>query len=571
MAVDGASSAIRSFLESGSIYSVSLTAGTVGRMTLSIPTLDLATDTLDNEAILYDSSPTPAPPYAFLPSHCLNYIGDFWFDLIHVLPRRIDLGNILTTVEQELDVYNAFLYLPKDLETVVNNAGDGTSIPNLPGLPVTIPAQRSQTMTFEVTPDGQPVIDSSIVFGTEESYDISVPVTGTRIVMFPYEPESPMTERLKFLTNVMESIDGSEQRVSIRLAPRQEFDFIIMREDGIERQRYELLMFDWQARVFGTPVWTEPSTTTGAITASDTIINVDDTSLSDYRVNGLAIVYESETKWDALEVSTVGATSITFKSPILNSYAVGTRVMPVRTSIVSGAIQEKRYPVNLSSFAMTMRVLDNEVDLSDTSGWPTYNGKILLSDPNVIAESMNASLILNTVVFDSAGAGKFSQTTSWSRGKRASGKAFITRSRTALFALRKLLHAFRGQQVSFYLPTFSNDILLADTYVSGTPSFLIYNVGYSQYARQRTPKLDMRIILNDGTVFTRTITASAVVDADTEQVTLSTTIGQNIEPGDVHRIEFIEPVRITNEDITIQHADDNGTARVSFPVISVVE
>lgn len=570
MATQGNSIEIEPFLTYKKPLSASIVSGNLVRMNLPEATLFLADSVRNETGQLISAEIVPPPVYAEVASTRTESIGDNWFDRLHIIPRRIDAGNILTVQTRVLDLFNAFIYESRDLEQFINNAGAGTSITDLPSLPTTIPALKSLLMTLEITPDGAPTINTTLDFDTDETYLLSIPITGTRIVMFPFEPEAPLTERLLFLTDVLEATDGTEQRVSLRLAPRQEFTMRLLREDGPERQRVDFLMFDWQSRVFGLPVWIEPAFLTAAATSGQTVINVDTTATGDFRVDGLAIVFESEDKFDALEVDAVGPTSITFKTPIANNYDPGVRVMPLRTAITSVPIKEKRYAVNLAEFEIVMRVLDNDVDLSDTSGWPTFNGKVLLSDPNAIEQTLDGDLNKVITVFDGS-TGKFSQASTQPRSRRGSAKTFLTRDRAGLWKVRRLLHALRGRQVSFYLPTFTQDLTLAVPYPSGDPALTIVNVGYARYAKNRQPKANIRIILNNGTIYERNITNSAEVDSATEQVTLSSSIAQNIDPSDIYRIEFYEKVRIDNEEITIEHRTSNGEAKVGFPVKVVLE
>lgn len=539
-------------------------------MSNAVPALTL--DTLDeprDTAILAVAGPTPAPPASTFLTDLPDGMGQFWFGAIHVLPRRLDLGNIVATLNRTIDIYNAFVDEPKDLQAVINNAGAGTSFTDLPSLPHTIPSQRSLLVTLEVTADGAPTINATIDFDTEEPYLISVPITGTRLVMFPFEPEAPLRERLRFLTDVIEHKVGTEQRVSLRESPRQEFDFRLLREDGPERQKLDMLLFDWLGKVFGVPVWIEPSFLTAAATAGQTSISVDDTTLADFRAGGLAIIYADEDDFDALEVSSLGSTTINFNTPLLRNFPVGTRVMPLRTAVVASTVRERKHAVNLAEFELTMQVLDN-IDLSDASAWPTFSGKVILSDPNAIQQTADGDIDRRIVVLDSQ-TGKFGQVSPWDRARHGTPKTFITTSRQGLWNVRSLLHALRGQQVSFYLPTFSKDVNLSQTYLSGGSALTIFNVGYTRFVRQRAPKVNIRIHLTNGTTFDRTVTNSAEVDETEEQLTISSPIGQDIAPEDVNRIEFIEKVRIATDDIIIEHANANGTARIGFPARVVLD
>ena len=570
MATQGNSIEIAPFLTYKKPLSAVIVAGNLVRMKLPEATL-LFADTVRNEGgQLISAEIVPPPVYAEVESTPTQSLGENWFDRLHIIPRRVDAGNILTVQVRTLDIYNAYIYEAHDLEAFINNAGAGTGITDLPSLPYTIPAQKSILLTLEITPDGSPTINTTLDFDTDEPYLLSIPITGTRIVMFPYEPEAPLIERLMFLTDTLEALDGTEQRVSLREVPRQEFVMKFLREDGVERQRIDFLMFDWSSRVFGLPIWTEPAYVTSPMTNGGTSAQVNDTTLSDFRVNGLAIIFEDEDKFDALEIDSIGATTINFKTPYLNDYAVGTRIMPLRTAITSIPVKEKKWAVNLAEFEITMRVLDNDVDLSDTAGWPTFNGKVLLNDPNAIETTLDGDIARQVTVFDGA-TGKFSQASTWNRARHGSAKTFITNTRAGLWKVRKLLHALRGKQVSFYLPTFTKDLTLAVAYASGNASIVVTNVGYARYAKQRTPKVNINIILKNGTTFERTITNSAEINAATEQLTLSSSIAQNIAVDDVARIEFYEKVRIDNEEITIEHRSTNGEATVGFPVKVVLE
>lgn len=540
------------------------------RVTTPTPT-DSAYNSAGGGWLIVDG-PTPPAAYAEYPSVRHAHVGDHWFELLHILPRRIDLGNILTAIVIQLDLYNAHRYESQTIDQFINNAGAGVEISDLPALPYTLPPQRSLLMTLEISTDGPSIIDATLDFDTSEPYLLSIPITGTRVVMFPFEPEAPVVERLEFLTDVLLHKDGTEQRIAVRKAPRQTWDLTFLRDDGRERQAMDNMLFDWQSRVFGMPVWVEPTFLTANATAGDTTITVEDTTLSDYREGGIAIVFESETKFDALEIESVTDTTIEFASPLQNSYSSREwiRVMPIRTVVTTQPAQEKKYAVNLAELRLTMRVLDNDADLSDTDGWPTYNDKVLLSDPNAIDRTLDGSIERRITIFDSS-SGAFSIASPWDRARHGSAKTFLTRSRTALWAVRKLLHALKGRQVSFYLPTFTHDVTLADTYISGAAALTVANAGYARFVQDRSPKVDLWIRLLDGTEYTRTIVGSSEVDSETEQLTLSASIGQNIAPSDVEMISFLEKVRIDTDEIVIQHTTANGDAKIGFPVMSVLE
>lgn len=521
--------------------------------------------------IRVNDDPTPGnPPEVFRGGEMPNYYGFVWYNIIHILPRQFVLGNVISTLQFTIEIYNAFLFDSKNLTQFINNAGQGTDIIDLPPLPVMLAPQSSLFLTLQITPQGVPNVNTTLDFETDEPYLLQIPISLSRIVAFPFEPEAPLSERLVFLTDIMESADGSEQRVSLRQAPREEFDLRFKLDDGPERSAFDLLLSDWQNQVFGVPIWIEPAELTADAAIAQTSLNVDSTELSRFREGGLAILFQDSNTFEIVEITTLGPTVINLQTGLEQSFERGTQVFPLKACVTTEPARDRRWARNLAEYSLTMKPLDSDQDLADLTGWPTYRGKILLDDPNAIRTTLDSRIERKLTVIDGL-TGQFILDSTWDRARRGSNKRFIINDRTRLWSVRTLLYALRGRQVSFWLPTFSEDLTLAVPYTASGTALTIVNVGYSRYARERTPKRDIRILLHDGTVFLRRITASSEVDADTEQVTLDTPIAQDIDPDDVNRIEFIELVRIDTDTVEIQHRNNNGQAEVAFPVKVVFE
>jgi hypothetical protein len=289
------------------------TAGALGGTGAPVsPRMDyLLGDFLAAEALAGPSTPViPSISSVNHPSCEGEGIGGLWFGLIHVTPREIALGNILGTVQVTIDIFNAD-FSSHDYGAWTNNAGAGISLNN-PALPTTIPSMNGLVLTLTVTPDGPPSVDSTLVYDFDASTIIVVqPISLTRLVPIVFAPERKIREELAWLTDVQRAVDGTEKRVALRKNPRQLYDLGFLRENNVERQRLENLLFDWQARLFGLPVWTDAMYLSAAVGIGDSTINVDDTSYSDLRDSGLAIIWTDETDYEILNVDVVGASSFT--------------------------------------------------------------------------------------------------------------------------------------------------------------------------------------------------------------------------------------------------------------------
>lgn len=503
-------------------------------------------------------------------------LGDTWYEIVHVFPFSFAFGNVLTTVVETIIVYNADRFVARTFSSFTNNAGGGITITDLPPLPLVLGRQSGLSLTLEVTSDGPPTINGTLdfAFGTDV---FMLPVTGNRIVMFPFVPDLPLRERLRFLTEIFEHKDGTEQRVALREFPRQEFSFPVLREEGEELTRFEILMFDWQARVFGLPVWTERARLAADIAVNDTVITVDSTAYADFRVGGLAIVHRSEVEFEALEIAAIGSSTITFATPFGAAFPAGSLVMPIRTALASPSVRGVRWRRNLARRELSFRVLDNDVASSfpDASPWvvndaeSAVNGEIFLSGLNAVGGTLSESVDRRVQVFDN-GTGKFSVGSTTPYNTRGSAFRFVPKSRAELWKVRRLLHALRGRQVSFFVPTGFRDLTVTQDWNNGTGSITIKNVGFNQFARQRNRFAVVRIELTDGTVLVPTITGSSVVSASEEIIAVSLNAPRNIVASEFSRVEFLERVRLSSDDVTIDHVDGTSQTVVEFGVRSVI-
>ncbi|MEE9472321.1 MAG: hypothetical protein V3W32_11445, partial [Gemmatimonadota bacterium] len=140
-------------------------------------------------------------------------VGQEWFEKCHVFPGELALGNILSTQIRTLELFNAFRRPPEPVEwtAFVNNAGAGVTITNLPGLPVSIASRASFIANVQVSTAGPPAISGTLdfTFGAPTSQTFLVPVTGNRITIFQFRPQTPITEKLRFKTDIIRINDGS--------------------------------------------------------------------------------------------------------------------------------------------------------------------------------------------------------------------------------------------------------------------------------------------------------------------------------------------------------------------------
>lgn len=494
---------------------------------------------------------------------------DDFFERIIVVPRFIDAGFVLSEQVHALDLFNSWRHEARDLETFVNDAGDGVTVDDLPTLTFSLPRLSSLLLTVRISTEGPPTIDGPLIFGFD-TQDVEVPITGQRAILLAVEPVRPCLETLHFLTDVQRRRDGGEVRASLRRAPRQSFELTYELE-GLDRRFLDARLFSGLARAFGLPLWHEAALAASPIGIGDTIITVDHTELSDFRVGGLAIAFVSPANYEALQIEDVpSATSIEFTSEFTKTFRRGTRIIPVRTVRLGNQAKGERYPLEMNRVKFQATVLDESLDLADPGSYPLLGGRLILDDALIIDQTLSEALEQRSVVIDSL-TGGWDAFTFEPHSRRGSEIRLVSIARPRLQSLRALAHYLRGRWRSFYVPTFWEEFLPTQTISSAGTVMTFENFGFHKFVAGASPRGAVRVTLTDGTKISRLIASTAEIDDDEETLTVTAAWGSTATPAQIRRVEFLELVRLDSDDVRIEHASALGEATLFVPCRAIDE
>ena len=385
-------------------------------------------------------------------------------------------------------------------------------------------------------------------------------------------PEAGFVETLEFLTDILVRANGSEQRMSLRKSPRQTFSFRYNVDDDLVRAELDMLLAGNHDRIFAVPYWPGEVALTSAAAADDTTLSVGTTTYKDFRDTGSLLIFEDGGSYEVIGIDTLSANSITLAAPLGNAYTTQARVVPVRSGFLSESVSGLRYPVNLGEVSLAFETTDNEVDLADTSAFSSYNSKVLLDDYNSVRGTTRSGFAKRMFIIDSE-SGVATRRSRWSLSRQQEEKAFFAQGAQSIDNVRRLLYALRGQAVSFYLPTFRDELEVVDDLDNGTTDMTIAWCGFTESVGAQSPWNHVRITLNDGTTIEREITATEEPDETqtTEVLTVGTAWSSTVAKEDIARVEFLRLMRFDSDSITIDHERNGNAARIYAPVRGVLE
>jgi len=514
------------------------------------------------------NEPAAADENQFNGAGIVDNIETPWFEIAHLLPRIVqDVGNLVTEQTIQCELYNADRQEPITVASITDNLGVGFTVVGVPTAPFNIASQDGLSFTIKVLQQGDLVIDGDYGFTLSTGETYTVYIIGSRIVLFPIRPEAPLKEHLIWQTKILPATSAGEQRIANRAVPRGVFEFRI-KED---RKQAETILFDRQAKLLAVPAWHEPAYLTSAGAIDDLTINVGTTAYSNFYVGGYAVVFTDKYNLDALKIDSLTATTITFESGLATAHVVNTQVMPLMTGFAAPQTPMSKAVYNDQTLNVNFHIDPTPNDIADDSAFSTYNSKTFFDDPNYLPGSQIQEALRTKVYVLDNSYGDRTQFALQTRALRHSRKGFKTNTRQAAWELRQMLHFLRGRQVSFYIPTFSKDLVPNTTLIVSNSVFTMDNIGYTNNVNDRWPRQVFRMHLKDGTILTRTIQNSSEVSLSEEQLTVDTVWPYNIEPADIERCEFIEKARFDTDDIVINHITANGVAYCTVPTLEVTE
>ncbi|AME18052.1 virion structural protein [Pseudomonas phage AAT-1] len=504
-----------------------------------------------------DNTPIDLEPHEVLTSYRQQSFLDDYYFRVHVNPGVIELGNLLSTQTRNVEVWSAY-FEPRLLSSISQVGTDGITLtqPALP--PTSFAALEARIYTLNISTNGAPVINALYTFNFPGDSP-TLTVTGRRVVVWPFVPQTEHRETLEWFTDILPSF-GAEQRIALRTAPRQSFNHEFQL-DEYQYSRAKAIATQWAHRVYGLPVWSE-LTRLGPVPMGTTELMFD-TSNADYRSDDIVIVWESDEHFVAAECTDVLADRVVLKLPLEQSYQ-NAYVAPLRFARTFEGMQFRRRAHDVVTASATFQVTANK-DLGASVGLPQYRGKDVLTDRTILVGDLVERISRSIDEFDN-GSGPIAVDIKNGWVNYARAITFDTLDRAARWSARKWVHSRRGRQKAFWLPSWNPDLVILDDVGPTGASLTVRPIGYPLYYGIK----DVMIELNDGTrIFSRVLGAAVDVNGN-EELSLEAPVGTGFAAADVALACFMSHVRFNSDRVEISHSYA-GRATASVPVTETPE
>ena len=521
--------------------------------------------------------------------------NQFWTERLHLLPissTSIDLGNLVSDVDSTFEVFNSSRKTVVQISSIGLTAAAGFTfisgkVPPSPELFIGLYGSEVYVLRAEVE-TGPPTI--SAVFEwipvTAGFSSVTVSFIGNRITVFTFEPQFNVTTSYEWLTSVVESFNGTEQRVQMRDRPRESIRYRFRKGDADvnveepypeEATAFEHTMFDSLGRVFATPVWGDRTVLNSAVSINDTVINITTAGL-DLQLGELLMLWHDWNDQESQEIASVAAGTVTVSNPFLAAHAIAnTVVLPTFTALIDDGIVEQLGKLDTAFWSIVFNRINERTDLlsgispelpADRDGIPDWPRRWGITGRNLNRTWRRNIQEVQTTL------GQIKRSFSYTTPRRAQNQLVANiRGRSDFLAFRQFVLALKGQQKIFWLPSRFHQFRIQATAAGGSSTIRVFNNLYTTFVANRAQLNRINVVLTDGQEFDHTIVSSADIGTPpNNEVDLGITPATSVEYNttNVDRIEYLTRHRLNTDRVVFEAIRPRDHYTASFPIIEVI-
>lgn len=483
---------------------------------------------------------------------------DFYFDYymqFRLIPTTIDLGNIASEQKRFFYAFNAYL---------TDVTVEKVEILNGAGLVVTAPVgfetppfdmKGLKLLQYQLTAglSGSPNIDATIRFTTSVGIT-EIRVVGTRLVVFPFPPDWQfgVQETLTARSVLVRSANGTEQSVSYRRRFRRSFN-IPYTLKGVARQLFDNLMFAWQSRMFGLPIWPEMSKLTSPVTTGDVVVRAD-TSYRTIVPDGLVMLVHPRdyAVYETRQVVSKTIDTITVLSGFGQNWPVGTLVIPMAVALAAPQANGTIHTDRIAQMAIQFDCEPSQTDPNTPSvaAATLYDGYELTENTHNWRDATTFTYNSDAQRLDTQ-TGIFETKTQTPFSGLGRGLSIMMRNNKEASDFRSWLLRRQGKTFATWMSSGFSDFTCDANISEIDTSIPMKRNGYAAVIGSSDARDRLLFSFRNGKKYIRKIVSAVDTEDGKTSIQIDSTLGFAFKPSDVLMISFLNFYRMTDDQVTL--------------------
>ncbi len=365
----------------------------------------------------------------------------------------------------------------------------------------------------------------------------------------PFAPNwrYPLTERLEWLTDVIEAYDATEERTPLRTSPRRVFEYQVMATLQ-EAALFDALLWRWQAEQYVLPIWTDPQYLGATLGAGAGTITIPTTGY-DFSAPGYAVLWNGPQSYEVVTVASMSASSLTLTGTTVSTWGSHTRIYPGRLARLLDAVKVSHHTAAVAEIRLRLEIEPAAVTAG--AGSTTYRSLEVFTQAHNWRERREQEFKRKADRFDyDLGAVAVDDISGLPQTKTT--HSYQMRSRAEILAFRAWLSARQGRAVGMWIPSRTFDLEQAQSISSGSTTLKVKALSISARYQLQAGRKDIALKYKPtGAWYYRRITAVAAGDPGEENMTIDAALGVTAAAGTLEPISWLSLGRLEADAVDI--------------------
>ena len=362
-------------------------------------------------------------------------------------------------------------------------------------------------------------------------------------------------ERLEWLTDVLASTTGVEQRRALRLSPRRYIE-ITVNPTNNERSFLDLILHKLGSDKWLFPLWFDQAKLSADATNGDLRVEFDNT-YREHLTGGLALLFKDAFTWEVISIGDQDDDGLDLDVALDVDWPAGTKVYPLRLTQLTPETSLDALTSTVGESVLLFQVIEPNDFTATMPDDLSFEGMPVLITPPNRSETITTEHTRLSADRDNS-TGIPYRVDLAQRAFQVQGHSWQVRGRQAQSEFRSFLYWLRGRQRAMWLPSFNQDFVTSRASLLASVSLDIEKIGIT-YAGGVIPGRDA--ILVDGTP-ARITDLGAPQSAGEERLRIGAGLTAAVAAGLPG--SFMSAARMNQDTVELlHHADSDGMMECS--------
>lgn len=366
-------------------------------------------------------------------------------------------------------------------------------------------------------------------------------------------------ERLEWLTDVLTSSTGVEQRRALRLSPRRYVE-ITVNPTKNERSFLDLVTHKLGSDEWLFPLWFDQAKLSADVELGDLRVGFDNT-YREFETGGFALLFKDAFTWEVISIADQDDNGLDLDVVLDADWPSGTKVYPLRLARLATDTSIDALTTTVGESVLLFQMIQaNDYAETEPDALTFEAMPVIVTPPN-----RSQSITLDHVRLSSErdnSTGIPYRTDPAERAFQVQGHSWIKTGRKEQSEFREFLYWMRGRQRALWLPSFNEDFVAARNSALASTNLDIQKIGYA-YAGSGEIVPGRDVVLIGGTTPARITDIGAPQAAGEERLRIGAGLAAAVTAGTPG--SFMSPSRL-NQDVVelLHHADSDGPMECSL-------